>query len=58
MFEEEGAKQIVDVIFNTAQSDRDNLLLHLQNELCRSSIPFTFINVDRSLLKSLYIRKK
>lgn len=31
MFEEEGAKQIVDVIFNTAQSDRDNLLLHLQN---------------------------
>lgn len=56
MFEEEGAKHIVDVI-DTAQSDRDNLLLHLQNELCRSSIPFTSINVDRSLLKSLYIRK-
>lgn len=30
MFEEEGAKHIVDVI-DTAQSDRDNLLLHLQN---------------------------
>lgn len=57
MFEEEGAKHIYSRRNNTAQSDRDNLLLHLQNELCRSSIPFTSINVDRSLLKSLYIRK-